>query len=92
MLENIVWVYFAQGVAKSTKTTYSSAQCRYLTFCELYQIPPLPLSEMSVCLFAAFLVHQGLRAQPICLLFITSRSQLASNSRSGSSDRESSTC
>ena len=44
---------------------YSSAQCRYLTFCELYRIPPLPLSETSVCLFAAFLVHQGLRSQSI---------------------------
>ena len=64
-LENLIRVYFAQGVAKSTRTTYSSAQRRYLNFCELYQIPPLPLSETSVCLFAAFLVHQGLRAQSI---------------------------
>ena len=36
-----------------------------MNFCELYHISPLPLSETSICLFAAFLVHQGLRAQSI---------------------------
>ena len=46
-------------------TTYSSAQRRYLAFCQCYQIPPLPLSEVSVCLFAAFLAHQGLKSQSI---------------------------
>ena len=45
--------------------TYSSAQKRYLSFCQMYQIPPLPLSETSVCLFAAFLAHQGLKSQSI---------------------------
>ena len=45
--------------------TYSSAQRRYLSFCQVYQVPPLPLSEVSVCLFAAFLAHQGLKAQSI---------------------------
>ena len=45
--------------------TYSSAQRRYLSFCQSYQIPPLPLSESSVCLFAAFLAHQGLKSQSI---------------------------
>ena len=46
-------------------TTYSSAQKRYLAFCQCYQIPPLPISEASVCLFAAFLAHQGLKSQSI---------------------------
>ena len=45
--------------------SYSAAQRRYLSFCQVYHIPPLPLSEVSVCLFAAFLAHQGLRAQSI---------------------------
>lgn len=45
--------------------TYMSAQKRYLAFCSLYHIPPLPLSEVSTCLFAAFLAHQGLKSQSI---------------------------
>lgn len=46
-------------------TTYSSAQRQYLAFCQSYQIQPLPLSEVSVCLFAAFLAHRGLKSQSI---------------------------
>lgn len=64
-MEELIRLYFAQGIARSTMTTYSSAQRRYLSFCEQYQISPLPLSESSVCLFAAFLVQKGLRAQSI---------------------------
>ena len=45
--------------------TYSSAQKRYLSFCSVYGITPLPLSEMSTCLFASFLAHQGLKSQSI---------------------------
>ena len=45
--------------------SYTSAQRRYLAFCQTYQIPPLPLSELSTCLFAAFLAHQGLKSQSI---------------------------
>ena len=46
-------------------TSYSSAQKRYLSFCETYNLPPLPLSESVTCLFAAFLAHQGLKSQSV---------------------------
>ena len=46
-------------------TAYSSAQKRYLSFCEIYNLPPLPLSEPVSCLFAAFLAHQGLKSQSV---------------------------
>ena len=46
-------------------SSYSSAQRRYLSFCNLYHLPPLPLSECSVCLFAAFLASQGLQPSSI---------------------------
>ena len=36
-----------------------------MAFCQTYGIPPLPLSELSTCLFAAFLAHQGLKSQSI---------------------------
>ena len=64
-LEELVRQYFACGIAKRTVNTYTSAQRRYLDFCQTYQIPPLPLSEVSVCLFTAFLAHQGLKSQSI---------------------------
>ena len=64
-LEKLVRELFASGVAERTRFSYSSAQRRYLAFCNMYQISPLPLTETSTCLFAAFLTHQGLKAQSI---------------------------
>ena len=64
-LEGLVQSYFARGVTQSTMRTYMSAQKPYLTFCSLYHIPPLPLSKVSTCLFAAFLAHQSLKSQCI---------------------------
>ena len=42
-----------------------SGQKRYLAFCEAYNLTPLPLSESNLCLFSAFLAHQGLQAQTV---------------------------
>lgn len=64
-LESLVQTYFTRGIAQNTMRTYSSAQKRYLLFCLAYGITPLPLSEVSTCLFAAFLAHQGLKSQSI---------------------------
>ena len=43
----------------------SSGQVRYLNFCNKFSINPLPLTDRSLCLFAAFLANEGLRAQSI---------------------------
>lgn len=64
-LGELVSQYFAGGVARRTQSSYSSAQRRYLTFCETYCLSPLPLSECAVCLFAAYLAHQGLQPTSI---------------------------
>ena len=56
---------FAEGIASSTRATYSSGQVRYLNFCNKFGINPLPLTDRSLCLFAAFLANEGLRAQSI---------------------------
>lgn len=64
-LEGLVQSFFARGIAQNTIKSYSSAQKHYLSFCLHYHIPPLPLSELSSCLFAAFLAHQGLKSQSI---------------------------
>lgn len=36
-----------------------------MTFCEQYNLPPIPLSERQACLFAVHLANQGLRPQSI---------------------------
>ena len=64
-MEAAVHRLFAEGLASSTRATYSSAQLRYLNFCSQLGASPLPLTERTLCLFAAFLVNEGLRAQSI---------------------------
>ena len=46
-------------------TSYTSAQRRYVGFCDAFNLPPLPLSERVLCLFVAYLAHQGLAHQSI---------------------------
>ena len=64
-LEGFAKELFAKGLASRTKSSYGSAQRRYLTFCDCYSLSPLPLSESNLCLFAAFLAHEGLQPQSI---------------------------
>ena len=64
-LGELVCHYFTGGVAERTRNTSSSAQRRYLNFYHLYSLSPLPLSEGTVCLFAAYLAHQGLQPTSI---------------------------
>lgn len=61
-LEGIVCQLFAKGIAANTRATYSSAQRRYR---EKFGISVLPLTDCSLCLFAAFLANEGLCAQSI---------------------------
>ena len=62
---NLVCKYFAGGTTERTLKSYSSSQRRYINFCNLYHLSPLPLSECTVCLFAAYLAHQGLQPNSI---------------------------
>ena len=64
-LEVAVQRLFELGLASSTRSSYSTAQKRYLSFCSSFGLSPLPLTERSLCLFAAFLANQGLQASSI---------------------------
>ena len=49
-LERSVQSLFSSGLADSTKSSYSTAQKRYLSFCSQLNLSPLPLTEKTLCL------------------------------------------
>ena len=49
----------------NTKRTYSSAQKRYLNFCEHYHRVPMPASEDTLLLYVSFLFEEGLTGTSI---------------------------
>ena len=59
--------FFEQGLAGSTNRTYSSAKNRYIGFCTQAKFSPYPLTQSTLCLFAAFLAQQGLAPQSISI-------------------------
>jgi hypothetical protein len=53
------------GLKSNTHRTYNYAQQRYLSFCELYKLAPLPATEDVLLLYVAFLYDQGLKGSTI---------------------------
>ena len=47
-----------QGIARSTKAVYRSGWKRYSKFCQEHSQPPLPLSEHTLCQFAAVMLQE----------------------------------
>ena len=64
-LETTVQGFYSQGLARSTNRTYESAKRRFLNFCSLTSLPPVPASEAVLCLYASHLAKEGLRHQSI---------------------------
>ena len=56
---------FDKGLAPSTTWTNASAKQRYLTFCQSYNILPLPLSETKLFRYVSYLSAQHLKYQSI---------------------------
>lgn len=48
LLEGLVQSLYTKGIADSTRSAYSTTQCRYLPFCSNFGIAPLPLSEHTL--------------------------------------------
>ena len=64
-LERFVQSYLACCLAKRTQSSYVSDQKCYLAFCEADNLTHLPLSKSNLCLFSAFLAHEGLQGQRV---------------------------
>ena len=57
-LERDVSRYFAQGLATTTTSTYSTAKKKYLSFCTQFNINPLPVDQQSyACLWSSCLTQ-----------------------------------
>ena len=55
-----------QAALKSnTQKTYSSAQNRFITFCELYNQQIMPASEDTLLMYISYLFEQGLSGSSI---------------------------
>ena len=52
-----IWFYRSQTFAQSTKRSYSTHRDAYLKFCAYMNLPSLPASSHTICLYAAFLAH-----------------------------------
>ena len=52
--------FYANGLAASTKTTYSAGQLRFINFCNGLQIPPVPASEATLILFVTYLATNNI--------------------------------
>lgn len=77
-LERAVSSYFTQGLASSTAKTYRSAQQRYSRFCMNHGLPPILLSEATLCMFVSSLALDGIKHSSIkCYISATRHMQIA---------------
>ena len=64
-LGELVQFYLQASLAPSTKRTYATGQRRYLNFCSVTRVSPLPVTEFVLCAFTASLAHNNLKHQSI---------------------------
>lgn len=64
-LGQLVGEYVDASIAPSTAKVYATGQRRYLTFCEVFHLVPLPLRERNICLYAVYLAESGLQHSSI---------------------------
>ena len=57
--------FYSNGLASSTRKSYSSGQKRYLSFCNKFRLTPIPPSEHTILLFISQLGLDGLSLSTI---------------------------
>ena len=60
-MESRAAFFFVQGLASSSQKTYKSGENRYLRFCQLGGVTPLPVNESSLCKFVSYLADEKLK-------------------------------
>ena len=63
-----------KGIRGTTKSTYSTAQKRFIQFCELYQLTPLPCNPETVLLYVTYLHNAGLTPATVSVYISAIRS------------------
>jgi integrase len=58
----------------NTKKTYTSAQTRFLTFCSIYNLPTMSVTEDILLLYVSYLFEEGLSASSIRVYLAAVRS------------------
>ena len=58
----------------NTRRTYNSGQKRYLDFCNIYQLVPMPATEDVLLLYVSYLYRQGLSYNTIQVYLYSIRS------------------
>ena len=74
-MDRAVEQYFSAGLAEATRKTYQAGQKHYLSFCESSDTPPYPVSEETLCRFAAVLANKGI-AHSTIKVYISATRQL----------------
>ena len=71
--------YLKCSLAPSTTRTYNTGKNRYVKFCSVRKIAPLPLTEKNLCEYVAYLAQGGMKHQSIkCYLSAARHLQIMS--------------
>ena len=64
-MDSTTEVLIKHALKDSTRSTYSSAQRRFISFCEKFSLSPLPASEETLLCFVSLLYREGLKGSSI---------------------------
>lgn len=64
-LDKALQGYYFAALASSTHKTYKAAERRYASFCEKFEVNPLPASKSTLCYFVTWLGQEGLQHSTI---------------------------
>ena len=67
VLDRTVLLLTSQGLSAATTNSYGSGVHRYSAFCAKFSLQAFPSSELVLCHFVAFLVHEGISYSTIRL-------------------------
>ena len=62
--------FYTNGLAASTKNTYSAGQLQFNTFCKELKLSALPVTEVTLILFASYLAAHSISHTTIKVLII----------------------